>query len=108
MHDIRFLDETLDIHKSNSYHLSIQAGLDGFSFVILDPVKYKYIAIKHFSFAEKLPEDKYPDHLQELILRDEFLSKEYDSIYCIWRNPRTTLLPSPLFEKENLKQYFEL
>lgn len=107
MHDIRFLDETLDIHKTNSYHLSIQAGLDGFSFVILDPLKYKYLAIKHFSFAEEIPEDKYPDHLRELIHRDEFLSKEYESISCIWRNPRTTLLPSPLFEKENLKQYFE-
>jgi hypothetical protein len=106
MHDIRFIDEALDIHKTNSYHLSIQAGLDGFSYVILDPVRYKYIALKHFSFAEEIPEDKYPDHLRELILKDEFLSKEYESIYCIWENPRTTLLPSPLFEKENLKQYF--
>lgn len=107
MYDIRFLDETLDIHKSNSYHLSIQAGLDGFSFVILDPVRYKYLAIKHFSFTEEIPEDKYPDHLKELILKDEFLSKEYESIYCIWCNRRTTLLPSPLYEKEKLKQYFE-
>ena len=106
MHDIRFLDETLDIHKTNSYHLSIQAGLDGFSFAILDPVRFKYIAIKHFSYKENIPEDKYPDHLRELIHKDEFLSKEYDSIYCIWQSPRTTLLPSPLFEKEKLKQYF--
>lgn len=107
MHDIRFLDETLDLNKTNSYHLSIQAGLDGFSFVILNPVTYKYIAIKHCSYTEKFPEDKYPGHLEELFRKDEFLSKEYDSIYCIWQNPRTTLLPSPLFEKEKLKQYFE-
>jgi hypothetical protein len=101
MHDIRFIDEALDIHKTNSYHLSIQAGLESFSYVLLDPVRYKYIALKHFSFTEEIPVDKYPDHLRELILKDEFLSKEYESIYCIWENPRTTLLPSPLFEKEN-------
>jgi len=107
MHDIRFLDETLDLNKTNSYHLSIQAGLDGFSFVILNPATYKYIAIKHCSYAEEFPEDKYPEHMEEILRKDEFLSKEFENIYCIWRNPRTTLLPSPLFEKEKLKQYFE-
>ncbi|KPK86928.1 MAG: hypothetical protein AMS27_03955 [Bacteroides sp. SM23_62_1] len=107
MHDIRFLDETLDIHKINSYHLSIQAGLDGFSFAILDPGRFKYIALKHFSYPEKIPEDKYPDHLRELIMKDDFLPGEYDSIYCIWLNARSTLLPSALFDKNNLKKYFE-
>jgi len=107
MHDIRFLDEAFDINKTNTYHLSIQAGLDGFSFVILDTLRIKYLVIKHFSYTEEFPEDKYPDHLGEILQKDEFLSKEYNSIYCIWRNPRTTLLPSPLFEKEKLKQYFE-
>jgi hypothetical protein len=107
MHDIRFLDETLDIRKTLSYHLSIQAGLDGISFVIFDPSIYKYIALKHYGFGEEIPEYKYPDYLQDLFTKDEFLQKEYLSIYCIWNNSRTTLLPAVLFEKEKLRQYFE-
>ena len=107
MHDIRFLDETLDISKTQSYHLSIQAGLDGISFVIFDPSRYKYIALKNYGFGEEIPEYKYPDYLQDLFTKDEFLQKEYLSIYCIWNNSRTTLLPAVLFEKEKLRQYFE-
>jgi hypothetical protein len=107
MHDIRFLDETLDISKTLSYHLSIQAGLDGISFVLFDPSGYKYIALKHYGFGEEIPEYRYPDYLQDLFKKDEFLQKEYLSIYCIWNNSRTTLLPAVLFEKEKLRQYFE-
>jgi len=107
MHNIRFIDETLDISKTPGYHLSIQAGLDGFSFVIFDPSKYKYIALKHYGFSEEIPEYKYPDILQELLSNDEFLQKEYLNIYCIWDNSRTTLLPAILLEKEKLRQYFE-
>ena len=107
MHEIRLLDEALDINKTNSYHLSIQAGPDGFSFVILDPAIYKYLAIKHFSYSQEVPEEKYPGLLEKIFRDDEFLSKEYQSIFCMWQNQRTTLLPSPLFEKEKLKQYFE-
>jgi hypothetical protein len=107
MHDIRFIDETLDINKTAGYHLSIQAGLDGFTFVIFDPSGYKYIALKHYGFGKEIPEYKYPDTLQKLLATDEFLQKEFLSIYCIWNNPRTTLLPAILFEKEKLRQYFE-
>jgi hypothetical protein len=107
MHDIRFLDEALDLHKTTSYHLSIQAGLEGFSFVIFDPSKNKFIALKHYGFAEKIPEFKYPDHLRDLLKKDEFLSQDFASIYCIWNHSRSTLLPAVLFEREKLRQYFE-
>jgi hypothetical protein len=107
MHDIRFLDEALDIHKTIAYHLSIQAGLDGFSFVIFDPTRNKFIALKYYGFAEEIAEYKYPDRLLDLLKKDEFLNKEYSSVHCIWNNSRTTLLPSALFEREKLKQYFE-
>jgi hypothetical protein len=107
MHNIRFIEETLDINKTPGYHLSIQAGLDGLSFVIFDPSSYKYIALKHYGFGEEIPEYKYPDSLKELLSTDEFLQKEYLNIYFIWNNPRTTLLPAILLEKEKLRQYFE-
>jgi len=61
MNDIRFLDEALDINKTITYHLSIQAGLDGFSFVIFDPSRNKFIALKHYGFPEEIAEYKYPE-----------------------------------------------
>jgi len=107
MHDIRFIDEAFDIKKMSGYHLSIQAGQEGFSYAVFDTLKYKYLALKHYSFGEKIPEYKYPDILEKLLNEDEFLQKEFQSIFCIWNCPRTTLLPAVLFEKEKIRQYFE-
>jgi hypothetical protein len=107
MHDIRFIDETFDIKKISGYHLSIQAGLDGFSYTVFDPSKNKYIILKHYGFGEEIPEFKYPDSLKKLLNEDEFLQKEFQSVYCIWNNPRTTLLPDVLFEQEKIRMYFE-
>lgn len=107
MHDIRFIDETFDIKQTSGYHLSIQAGTDGITYAVFDPPKNKYIILKRYSFGEEIPEFKYPDRLQKLLAEDEFLQKEFLSVYLIWNNPRTTLLPSALFDKEKIKQYFE-
>jgi hypothetical protein len=107
MHDIRFIDEAFDIRKTSGYHLSIQAGPDEFSYTIFDPSKYKYIVLKRFSFGEVIPEYKYPEKLHKLLNEDEFLQKEFMSIFCTWNNSRTTLLPSALFDKEKIRQYFE-
>ena len=100
MHDIRFIDEAFDIKKISGYHLSIQAGLDGFTYTIFDPSKFKYLVLKQYGYGDEIPEYKYPDILKKLLNEDEFLQKEFHSIYCIWKNPRTTLLPAVLFEKE--------
>jgi hypothetical protein len=37
--DIVFIDETFDINQTKNYHISIQAGLNGYSFSVLDPVQ---------------------------------------------------------------------
>ena len=107
MHDIRFLDETLNINKTPSYHLSIQAGLDGLTFSILDLSALKYIALKHYEITESFTAHEYPEYLKNIISKDEFLTKEFASVYCIWETSRTTLLPSELYDKERLKTYFE-
>jgi hypothetical protein len=107
MHDLRFIDEAFDINKTPGCHLSIQAGPDGLSFTIFAPSKNKYIALKHYGFGEEIPDYKYPDILNKLFNEDEFLQKDFMSIFCIWNNPRTTLLPSVLFEQGKIRQYYE-
>ncbi len=107
MHDIRFIDEAFDINKISGYHISIQAGLNGFSYTVFDPSKFKYLVLKHYGFGDEIPEYKYVDSLKKLLNEDEFLQKDFQSVYCIWNNPRTTLLPAVLFEKEKIHQYFE-
>jgi len=54
MQDFAFIDETLDKNLIHTYHLSIQADLNGLSFCILDPVTNKYIVLVHQAFKPNL------------------------------------------------------
>ena len=104
MHDLSLLDETLDINITRSYHLSIQIDLNGFSFCILDSTRNKYVALNHYSLKKE--EEAVPEEIREIFGKDEFLNQEYKSVKIIWQSERSTLVPEPLFNKENLNDYF--
>ncbi len=107
MDNIRLIDESLDPINKPFYHLSIQASLDGLSFSIFDTRARKYLALNHISIGNDVPVFKYPEHLNKVISEDDLLKGDYKDIFCIWENSRTTLLPSALYNKDNLKTYFE-
>ncbi len=106
--DIVFIDETFDLNQTRNYHISIQAGLSGYSFSVLDPVRNKYILLKHFVFR---PEEMSPVLLEEKIDEihgnDEFLEREYKTVLFSYQSPKYTLIPAPLFNKQNLRTFFE-
>jgi hypothetical protein len=102
-----YLDETLDINQTSSYHLSIQSSLDGFSFAILDTSRNKYIALKDYPIKKDLTEKKYLEEVDRILGMDEFLTREFKSVYLMHPTQKFTLVPTPLFHKDNLKMYFE-
>lgn len=107
MHELNLLDETLDINQTPSYHLSIQVSLNGLSYVILDLVRNKYVALRHYEIPEGLEENAWLNKIEEILREDEFLLKEFRSAYFMYSSARFTLIPSPLFRKEDLRMYFE-
>jgi hypothetical protein len=105
--DSVFIDETFDLNQTGNYNISIQAGLDGYSFSVLDPVRNKYILLKHFIFPENLDIETLEDKIQEINSNDEFLSREYKTARFSYQSPKYTIIPGPLFNKQNLRSYFE-
>lgn len=104
MHDLSFLDETLDINITRSYHLSIQIDLNGFSFCILDTIRNKYVALKYYSFA---PDSEDPGkQIRNIFEKDEFLNQEFKGSKLICTSKKSTLIPDPLFNKNNPEDYF--
>ena len=92
MHEINFVDETFDIKLASEYHLSIQAGLDGFSFCILDINRKKYIALHHFPLIiGKL--QFLTKKIQSIFEQEEKLNVSYHSIAVIFSTNKATLLP---------------
>ncbi|MGF1586007.1 MAG: DUF3822 family protein [Bacteroidales bacterium] len=105
--DSVFIDETFDLNQTGNYHISIQAGLDGYSFSVLDPVRNKYILLKHYKLSEISDITLLEDKIHEIQKNDEFLSREYKSALFSYQSPKYTIIPGPLFNKQNLRSYFE-
>ena len=107
MQEFAFVDETLDINLTLSYQLSIQAGLNGLSFCILDTVRNKFIALSHKNFEKDLLIDDLQKSVNEYIDSNELLNKPFKSTRIIWLSDKCTLIPDELFDEKNLKKYFE-
>ncbi len=105
--DIVFIDETFDLNQTKNYHISIQAGLSGYSFSILDPLRNKYILLKHYAFKGELTPLQLEEKVSGIQGEDEFLTHEYKSVLFSYQGPKYTLIPGPLFSKDKLKSYFE-
>jgi hypothetical protein len=105
--DLVLIDETFDINQTSNYHISIQAGLSGYSFSILDPLRNKYILLKHIPFKGDVTYELLEEKMNDIQMNDEFLTRNYYSVFFSWQSPRYTLIPGPLFKRDNLRTYFE-
>lgn len=101
---LELFDETLDINSTENYELSIQVCPDGLSFCLLDTIRNKFVLIRSFGAEE----NKYfnSDKINELLLKDDFLTKRYKKIYCVMPSSKFTLVPAPLYDPGKKVEYF--
>ncbi len=101
---LELFDETLDINSTENYELSVQMNRDGFTFTILDTLRNKYILIR----SHEPDDNKYlnPDRIEEIISKDDFLTKRYRKVNMIIPSPRFTLIPAPLYDPGKKEEYF--
>lgn len=93
---INLIDESFDPKKSNTYHLSILANENSFSFCILDTHTNKYLTLQShskFSPAE---------------IKGELSGcNSFKSVTCAIAHNKFTLVPSGLFDEENKRSLLE-
>lgn len=101
---LELFDETLDINSTEIYDLSVQISPDSFSFAILDTIRNKFVLIRSFEPEE----NKYfnSDELDELINKDDFLSRPYKKVNILMPSKRFTIIPAPLFDPAKKDEYF--
>ncbi len=104
MAEFAYLDESLDINQTGMYHLSIQVGLNGLSFCLLNTVDNKYIALKHYPL---LHDDKegLREGLRKVVARDEFLGRNYRSVAWMPAAFHSTIVPTPLYKEEEKERF---
>ena len=101
---LELFDETLDINSTENYELSIQVSPDGLSFCLLDSIRNKFVLIRAFEPEE----NKFfnADKINELLSKDDFLTKHYKKVNVIMPSPKFTLVPAPLFDPGKKDEYF--
>ncbi len=104
MQFLELFDETLDINATENYELSLQAGPDGFAFSLLDTIRNKFVLVRSFE-----PDDnKYfnTEKLNEILGRDDFLTRRFKKVNLVMPSPRFTIVPAPLFDPGKKDEYF--
>ncbi len=95
-------------HNEDWYHkLSIQVGLDGLSFCILDTIGNK-LALSHSqAFENQLDPYRLQQELREAFREQGVLEYRFSEVVAIHRNLLFSLVPQALFDPDNLADYIK-
>jgi hypothetical protein len=92
MHEINWTDESFDIKLASDYHISIQIGLDGFSFCILDTRRNKYVVYQHTPLIEGRLQFL-SRKIETIFDQEEKLNTSFNSVSIIYSTNKATLIP---------------
>ena len=92
MREINWIDESFDIQLASEYHISIQIGLDGFSFCILDTRRNKYLVFQHIPLiVGKL--QFLSRKIETIFDQEEKLNASFKSVSITYSTNKATLIP---------------
>ena len=103
MQDIAYIDETFDLNYTSEYHLSIQLGLDGFSFCVLDTIQKKYVALQHHSLIASKSQFL-AQKVKAIFDSEEKLNQHYKSVLVDFSTQKATLVPDAFFDSRHALQ----
>ncbi|MDO8928975.1 MAG: DUF3822 family protein [Bacteroidota bacterium] len=107
MHELNFVDDTFDLKQASEYNLSIQVGLDGFSFSVLDVIRKKYIVLRHIPLiVGKL--QFLAKKIEAIFDQEDKLNASYQSVSIIYSTHKASLLPKAYSGSELAKKVAEL
>ena len=87
--------------------LTIQVGLNGFSFLIVDRFENKIYSFFDKSFEKKITPEVLLEKIIEEFKSEENLQLSFSKIQVIHDNEMQTLVPAALFEESNLSDYLK-
>lgn len=87
--------------------LSIQISLSGLSFCILNSFTKHVEILKHIDFNKHETPHALLEHVKSIFKNEKCLQQEFNEILIIHNNELSTLVPSPLFNKNHLADYLK-
>jgi len=107
MHEISWSDDTFNLKNSSSYYLSVQIGLDGFSYCLFDSLRGRLVALKHVPLiVGKL--QFLPRKIESFFDDDEKLNASFKSVSITYSTNKATLLPKEINSGNSARKLIEL
>jgi len=105
MQKLELFDETFDPDRTESYELSIQVSLNGFSYCVKDTTRNQYIGLVSFPFglAVKFSED-WPNYIKQVETDYSWISNSFKRVLFCYESPSCTIVPKEFFEPQKAKQ----
>jgi len=100
MHELNLVDKSFDLKSASEYHLSIQAGLDGFSFCILDVHRNKYLVLRHLPLIVGKPQFL-TKKIEAIFEQEELLNASYKTVSITYSTNKSTLIPKIFTEQDS-------
>ncbi|WP_291865651.1 DUF3822 family protein [Maribacter sp.] len=91
--------------NKNFKKLSIQVSLNGLSFCVIDTINNKILQSKNVLFNNELNPYSLLQELQPILEKNKIHSQEFSEVIVIHKNSLFSLVPSPLFNSNELESY---
>lgn len=109
MQKLELFDETFDPDRSESYELSIQVSLDGFSFCVKDLVRNFFIALGTCPFELALvSSNDWANQVHYMTNSYSWFSNNFKKVLFSFESPSFVLAPQKYFEPDKAKQILNL
>ena len=101
---LELFDETLDINSVEHYELSAQMSRDELSYSLLDTIRNKFILLR--SWTPDANKKFTAGQVEDILNKDDFLSKRYRNTRIVMPSLKSTLVPAPLYDPGRKDEYF--
>lgn len=88
--------------------LSIQIGLNGLSFCVLNTQANSIIELKTYNKEKKQTPEELLDSLKHVFNTETILSEDFDKLSVIHVNELSTIVPKPIFNEDIIADYLKL
>jgi len=100
-------DDAFRKARSEEYKLSILLSQNGFSFVLFYIERNFFSGLASFEYKGLKKTSNYCSAFREFAESNEYLTLKYNEVTIIYESPNTTLIPTPLFIKNEKEQYLK-
>lgn len=103
--NISFLDKSFKDNNTRMYTLAMQLNLYGLAFILFHSEKNKVIGLQYYRFNEKKQPGDIPLLFDLILNQAGWFAYPYQKVIFLTQNNYNTLVPLPLFEKQNKNLY---